>query len=87
MQSAEQERGRACPSPSFYSEVRQDNYLKDEMGMNLLDRTREEEGDKEENDNLGQFDQTPHVSSTLGECLCKTLFVGSFISPGTLSQS
>ena len=64
-----------------------DNYFKAEMRMTLLDRTREEEGDKEANDNLGQFDQTPHVSSTLGECRCKTLFGGSFISPGTLSQS
>ena len=41
--------------------------------MRVMHRTREEEVDKEENDNPGQLDQTPHVSSTLGESFCSIL--------------
>ena len=77
MQSAGEERGRVCPSPSFYSEVRQCGTVPMRMWMRVvvvvimrvMYRTREvEEAAKGESDNLGQLDQTPHASSTLGEC-------------------
>ena len=36
MQSAGEERGRVCPSPSFYSEVRQDGTVLIRMGMRVM---------------------------------------------------
>ena len=52
--------------------------------IRVMHRTREVEADKEESDNLGQLDQIPRASSTLGEPF------SSFITPGpaaTLGKS